>query len=592
VSSGAIPTLSAATLVVLTLVGVTWLVSAAALLVVRRAVVAALLLAAAGAATVAGCVLAGTGHDRAAWYLLVAAGGLFLPLALTTYPLPRLRHPIDLAALVVVTASGLVCTALADRELVVGSLGIVIGVVLFGHTWFRIETSRDRERRALQWIALSVGSVALVAALVTFASEGAAPAVVALGLFGLLGPVLYVGVALQDIVDVRGLVVSAVVLAGVGIAYLAMFVTVASLVEVASGTAPTVGALGLLAAVLAATFHPLRVRLRGVVDELLFGRRPDPLDAASRVAGRIGEDPEDALRAIREALVLPYAALRAGGVAVQSSGSATTSTRSFPLEGAPGDTGAELVVGLRPGDLGLSRDDEHALALVAPLLAQTLRAQALAAELQESRGATVAALEEERRRLRRDLHDGLGPRLSGIAFTSDAARNLVHADPDGAEALLAELRADTVAAIEEIRELVYAMRPPALDELGLVPALRQQADGLRSRDGSPLDVTMTAPDELPDLPAAVEVAAYRIVIEALTNVARHSPSRSAAVRLDTPSGRLSVVVTDAGAPGGGEPWPAGVGLSSMRERAAQVGGSLTAGPTARGGRVEALLPLR
>jgi signal transduction histidine kinase len=383
------------------------------------------------------------------------------------------------------------------------------------------------------------------------------------------------------------LVATAVVLAGVGITYLALFVTVASLVEVASGTVPTIGTLGLLAAVLAATFHPLQVMLRGVVDELLFGRRPDPLDAASRVASRIGEDPGDALRAIREALVLPYAAIRADGVDVRASGTVTAHTRSFPLDGAD----AVLVVGLRPGDLGLSRGDEHALALVAPLLAQTLRARALAEQVRESRGATVAALEEERRRLRRDLHDGLGPRLSGIAFTSDAARNLVRTDPAVAEELLAELRADTVAAIEEIRQLVYAMRPPALDELGLVPALRQQAAALRSRDGSPLAVTLSAADPLPELSAAVEVAAYRIVIEALTNVARHSPSRSAAVRLDAPTGGLSVVVTDGGTSGGGAPWTAGVGLSSMRERAAQVGGTLNAGPTSEGGRVEALLPL-
>ena len=195
-------------------------------------------------------------------------------------------------------------------------------------------------------------------------------------------------------------------------------------------------------------------------------------------------------------------------------------------------------MGLRPGDLTLSRDDEHVLALTAPLLAQTLRAQALAAEVRESRGQTVAALEEERRRLRRDLHDGLGPRLSGIAFTSDAARNLLRTDPTEAERLLRDLRAETVTAIEEIRQLVYAMRPPALDELGLVPALRQQASGLRRSDGTPLTVTLTAPADLPALPAAVEVAAYRIVMEALANVARHTSATSADVRIE-----------DAGRPG-------------------------------------------
>ncbi len=132
---------------------------------------------------------------------------------------------------------------------------------------------------------------------------------------------------------------------------------------------------------------------------------------------------------------------------------------------------AQLEVGLRAGDLSLSAGDEHVLRLVGPLLAQTLRANRLAADLQVSREATVTALEEERRRLRRDLHDGLGPRLSGIAFTSDAARNSLRSDPDATDELLATLRAETGSAIDEIRRLVYAMRPPALDELGLVPAL-------------------------------------------------------------------------------------------------------------------------
>ena len=288
-------------------------------------------------------------------------------------------------------------------------------------------------------------------------------------------------------------------------------------------------------------YHPTCVVLRGVVDQLLFGERPDPLGAASAVAGRIGADPVVALRAIREALVIPYAALVVDGVPLASSGTETTHTRTLDLDGA-----GELVVGLRPGDLSFSPGDEQVLRLTVPLLAQTLRARALAEDLIESRGQTIAAVEEERRRLRRELHDGLGPRLSGVAFTSDAARNLIRTDPAAAEAMVAQLRADTVTAIEEIRRMVYAMRPPALDELGLVPALRQQAVGLRNRDGEPVAVDVTAPEEFPDLPAAVEVAAYRIVTEALTNVARHSTSASASVRLDPAADGLHLEVTDRG----------------------------------------------
>jgi signal transduction histidine kinase len=145
-----------------------------------------------------------------------------------------------------------------------------------------------------------------------------------------------------------------------------------------------------------------------------------------------------------------------------------------------------------------------------------------------------------------------------------------------------------VVAIEEIRRMVYAMRPPALDELGLVPALRQQALGLRNRDGQPVSVQVSAPDGFPDLPAAVEVAAYRIVTEALTNVARHSTSASASVRLDPAADGLHLEVTDRGSSAA---WRPGVGLASMRERAAELGGTLEAGPGPAGGRVAALLPM-
>ena len=588
------PEMTSSALVGTAVAGLAWLAGGLALLAVGRARLAAVLETGAGAAMLTGTVLSANGVDTPAWFAVVAAAGLLMPLALTAYPLLRWRHPVDFVALVVIAGGGALMTLQARDATVVGALGMVLGVAFFAHTWWRIERSVDRERRALIWMALTVGSVGLVAGSLSFASQAAPVSVLAIALFGLLGAALYVGVALPDIVDVRALVVTVVVFTVAAITYLGLFMTVASLLEMAAGKTPTVGALAVLGALVATTFRPLQVVLRGVVDELLFGRRPDPLDAANAVAGRIGEDPLLALRAIREALVLPYAALRDGGREVAASGTSTTQTRTVPL---PAST-TELVVGLRPGDLTLSRDDEHVLALTAPLLAHALRAQALAAEVRESRGQTVAALEEERRRLRRDLHDGLGPRLSGIAFTSDAVRNLLRSDPTEAERLLRDLRAETVTAIEEIRQLVYAMRPPALDELGLVPALRQQAAGLRSRDGTPLAVTLTAPADLPPLSAAVEVAAYRIVMEALANVARHTPATTAAVRIETPPGGLSLVVTDArpdprprSRTNGTTPWSAGVGLTSMRERAAQVGGSLTAGPTPSGGRVEALLPL-
>jgi signal transduction histidine kinase len=243
----------------------------------------------------------------------------------------------------------------------------------------------------------------------------------------------------------------------------------------------------------------------------------------------------------------------------------------------------ELVVGLRPGDLRLPATDATVVALAAPLLAQAVRARALAQSLLESRSATATAREEERLRLRRDLHDGLGPRLSGIAFTADAAR-LASDDRAALGVHLARVRSEAVTAIREIREIVYGLRPPALDEVGLVEALRLQAATLVGAGGRPMTVDVVG-DALPGLPAATEVAAYRIATEALTNAARHSGADRAWASLRVEGGALLVEVGDEGRPG--EPWSPGVGLRSMAERAQELGGSVLFDD----GTVRAVLPL-
>ncbi|GAA2143645.1 hypothetical protein GCM10009844_16250 [Nocardioides koreensis] len=572
-------------LVALMALGAGGVAGGVALLPIRRARPAAVLMILSGCNLAAGSLLAATGNDGAARVAFVLASALLAPLALTLYPSARVRGPVDFLAVVTVAAAGLLASAWPASTPVLSSMGLVLGCVLLAHTWWKIERADGDDRRALIWMALAA-SVAGTAVFVTgFMQLGTVGQVVAWLTLAGVPAAMAIGLRRPELVDVRGLVVEVTVLGTAATGYVALFMVLESLLEILGETTPSPATLAVLGALAAMTFHPLRVVLHGVVDELLFGRRPDPLGAAAQVAGRVGDDPVLALRAIREALVLPYAALRSGGATVASSGTETPHLGSVRLDH---DRDAELVVGLRPGDLRLTAGDRRALSLVAPLLGQTLRARALAEDLQESRGHTITAREEERRRLRRDLHDGLGPRLSGIAFTADAARNLVGSDPAGAAELLRVLRAETVTAIEEIRRLVYAMRPPALDELGLVPALRQQAAGLRSRGGRPLAVRVDAPEVLPPLPAAVEVAAYRIVVEALTNVARHTSSPSASVRLECRADGLAVVVTDEDACA--DAWAAGVGLSSMRERATELGGTLSAGPTPQGGRVEASLP--
>ena len=218
-----------------------------------------------------------------------------------------------------------------------------------------------------------------------------------------------------------------------------------------------------------------------------------------------------------------------------------------------------------------------------------MHAVRLTADLQRSRERLVATREEERRRLRRDLHDGLGAQLAGLNVQAGTLRRLIPQDPGAADELVVELREELRGAIADIRRLVYDLRPPALDDLGLVEALRQLAERYDSKD-EPLRVVVEAPEDLPDLPAAVEVAVYRITQEALTNVARHARATTCVVRLAVNDDvTLEIVDDGVGIPAGRS---AGVGLSSMHERAAELGGSCAVEISPEGGtRVLARLPL-
>jgi signal transduction histidine kinase len=226
-----------------------------------------------------------------------------------------------------------------------------------------------------------------------------------------------------------------------------------------------------------------------------------------------------------------------------------------------------------------------------------IHAVRLTNELQRSRERLVATREEERRRIRRDLHDGLGPALSSAMLKLGAARRLLPFDSP-ADDLIVEVRNDMRATVADVRRLVYDLRPPALDQLGLVLAIRDYAEqcGNPNETGGEggLRVTVEAPEQLPPLPAAVEVAAYNIAREALTNAARHAQARTCHVRLaleDAPERselRLEIADDGVGLPAGHR---VGVGLSSMRERAEELGGTcIIESPPEGGTRVLARLP--
>jgi signal transduction histidine kinase len=211
----------------------------------------------------------------------------------------------------------------------------------------------------------------------------------------------------------------------------------------------------------------------------------------------------------------------------------------------------------------------------------------------------VEAREEERRRIRRDLHDGLGPVLTGVGYTADAALNVLRAHPERSARLRSQLRSDTSDAISEVRRIVEGLRPPALDEVGLAAALRQRA--VRYSGRLNVDVRCSVPAaEGPDLlPAAVEVVAYRVASEAMTNAARHAVPRAGSTCLRVTvnlsaefaagSEHLVVTVEDDGAPA--NQWTTGTGLASMAARCDEVGGTVRSGAYDGGWRVQARLPL-
>lgn len=553
-----------------------------------RARTSGMLLLTTTAALVVAVIAGSSGHPAAALYV---AAGLLLPsaAALLAYPTPDFGHPVDFCLWVVAVAGGVLVVAIvALGGGAAGSIGSIVAMAAAGRGWRILESGDEEDRTAMLWVALAA-LVALVGTVPVFLVEPNEAWELSFTVLPPIafGPAMAIGVRRPDLVDVRSLVVSVVVLIVVAISYLSAFLAVDAVLDLLGE--PRIAPVGYasIGLVLAAGFHPLRVVLRGLIEELLFGDRPDPLVAATAVADRIGDDPLLTLRAVREALVLPHASIIVAGEEVAASGVATTDAVRIPLR-VGDDVIGQMTVGLRPGQLHLSAEDQQVLRIVGALLTQTLRARTLAGEVSESRSAAISAIEDERRRLRRDLHDGLGPTLSGIAHTASAARNVIPVDPVAADELLARLRTDAADAVGEIRRLVYDMRPPALDELGLEAALRQQLETLRTADGRAMQVVVRA-GELPPLPASVEVAAYRIATEAVTNSARHSGSDRAWVELDHVDGHLVLGISDAGTDPA--PWMPGVGVAPMRERTSEVGGTIeiVGGPS--GISVSARLPL-
>ncbi|MBK8540859.1 MAG: GAF domain-containing sensor histidine kinase [Ardenticatenia bacterium] len=356
-------------------------------------------------------------------------------------------------------------------------------------------------------------------------------------------------------------------------------------------------------ALVAAIFAPFAPWLRDAISDLVHAQGDDGYALIGRLNSELQQmaNPRATLprvaRMIATDLHLPY-------VLVTVDASFTVDAASGPADVAFGEpvAGAPfghvpityldqplglLVVGGRAGGRPLTPRDRALLGDVARQLGIALYAARLTVDLQASRERLVAAREEERRRIRNDLHDGLAPTLSSLQLQLGAIQRLMRGRPDEAERLMDGLRESLRGATSEIRRLVNDLRPPMLDAFGLVGALRQLVPA-----ESDIAFDLLAPEPMPALPAAVEVAAYRIAGEAIHNVIRHSGARRCVLRIELAPAELRLEVSDDGR-GFPVDRPVGVGASSMRERAAELGGSLTLENAAEGGaRVLARLPLR
>jgi signal transduction histidine kinase len=357
-------------------------------------------------------------------------------------------------------------------------------------------------------------------------------------------------------------------------------------------------------AIVAVLFQPLREWFQRGVNRLMYGERDDPYAVISRLGQRLEATlaPNAVLPTIvgtvKEALKLPYAAIalkqNEASMVVAESGVQMFDPVTLPLT-YQGEPIGHLILSPRANGETFSPNDYRLLddlARQAGVAAHAVRLHAdtlrLAEDLQHSRERLVTAREEERRRLRRDLHDGLGPRLASQTMKLEAARDLLTVDLARADTLLNDLIQQSQSVIADIRRLVYGLRPPALDELGLLSAIREQA-AQYAHIG--LHITIDAPEQLPPLSAAVEVAAYRIAQEALTNVVRHANAHHCTIRLAFENAMLSVEIVDDGI-GLPEERRAGVGMHSIRERAEELGGTCVIEASSTGGtRVLAHLPL-
>ncbi|KRE92794.1 hypothetical protein ASG76_15100 [Nocardioides sp. Soil774] len=479
---------------------------------------------------------------------------------------------------------------------VVGAVVLLpAGVLALASPVVRLVRARGLRRR--QVVVLLVAAAVLAA---VTAAQGVLPTpldVVAQAVAaGLVAVAIGVAVTRHGLYDLDTAVARALVAASLAVclagAYLTLFTVLQALPQHRSALSAALAA-GLTGVVL----QPLGRRLTSGVDRLFYGDRADPFAVTAELAARLtrtGLDvavvPQVVCDTVVESLRLPAAQVRlvmegsTPVVAVAGDPGPADAASGFELRHR-GEVVGRLEVWRRTGERTLDERDDAVVRGIADQVSPAIAALQLHRQLQRSREALVAAREDERLRLRRELHDGLGATLAGLRLQVETASDLTN-DQDVSR-LLESAGAGVAGAVAEVRAVTDGLRPAGIDELGLPRALAALADriwvpGLEVR----VDV---APHVRAD--PAVEVALHRIAGEALANAARHSGARHVVLRVSDAHGITLEVSDDGiGLDARTDTSSSGLGLASMQRRAEEVGGSFQALSSERGTTVTAVLP--
>lgn len=456
-------------------------------------------------------------------------------------------------------------------------------LVIWVGTVTRLVRARPPRRQQLAWLVCAV--MPFLAAAMLFALEYAYLLVFA---SMLLVPVaVAVGVLRYRLLGIEAVLRRGLVYGMFTVAVVAAYLVVTVLAGTALDSPRLPGVVA--AALVAAALAPARDRLQRAADRLVYGERRDPLRAITRLGERVAATGD--LDLLPGALASVMAAVHAPGAAVTApdgrriaavGANPDLAAVSLPLVFGGQRLGDLRVAPRRPGETYTSAETRLLTAL-ALQVAVVVRAYDLTKALATEHDRVLAASETERDRLRADLHDGLGPSLSGIGLGLQGLADALDGNP-AATVLLNRIRDEVATAFAEVRRIIDGLRPTALDTLGLVGAIRRHAETVSAA----VPVQVTAGD-LPVLPPQVETAAYRITTEALANAARHAGAQHVRVVLVAPNGALRISVADDGHGVGTA--AAGVGLTSMRRRTETLGGRLDIDTATAGTTVTATLPL-